>query len=118
MATFDATPRITAFAPATFTLPLAVPVVASGNPDISNEANVHPFSLFIDAAAPVTLNALSNHRYAAFVKTGPAAVTLAQPLDSAPNTYRPQAGFAVYDGELILPSFVTNSATPIAPPTC
>jgi hypothetical protein len=37
---------------------------------------------------------------------------LTQPLDSAPNTYRPQAGFAVYDGELILPSFVTNSATP------
>ncbi len=111
VATFDATPRITAFAPAAFTIPLAVPVVASGDPDIINEANVHPFSLFIDAAAPVTLNALSNHRYAAFVKTGPAAVTLAQPLDSAPNTYRPQAGFAVYEGELILPSFVTNSAT-------
>lgn len=112
VATFDATPRITAFAPAAFTVPLAVPVVASGNPDITNEANVHPFSLFIDAAAPVTLNALSNHRYAAFVKTGPATVTLVQPLDSAPNTYRPQAGFVVYDGELILPSFVTNSATP------
>jgi hypothetical protein len=61
VATFDATPRITAFAPAAFTVPLAVPVVASGNPDITNEANVHPFSLFIDAAAPVTLNALSNH---------------------------------------------------------
>lgn len=112
VATFDATPRLTAFAPATFSLPLAVPVVASGDPDITSEANTHPFSLFIDAAAPVTLNALTNHRYAAFVKTGPAAVTLKQPLNSAPNTDRPQAGFTVFDGELILPAFVTSSATP------
>jgi hypothetical protein len=103
-------PRVTALAPTTLDIPLAVPVVASGNPAIG-DPNLYPPSLWLDAQAPLALGSLSNHPYAFIVKTGPAAAVLQTPLNSAlADTFGGRCGPVIHDGELSVPSFVTNSS--------